>query len=70
MMSLMAAGLLGVAATGAMAAAVNTLLKKIQHAPSCEWQSMLIVFIWIFNPFSQWGVESVLLGAFGVLSFS
>ncbi|RVW58864.1 hypothetical protein CK203_108317 [Vitis vinifera] len=41
----MMAGLLGVAVTEAMVAAVNSILKKIPHAPSCESYSIVIVVI-------------------------
>ncbi|KAL6332853.1 hypothetical protein AAG906_015121 [Vitis piasezkii] len=39
----MMAGLLGVVVTEAMVAAVNSILKKIPHAPSCESYSIVIV---------------------------
>ena len=45
---LMMAGLLGVAVTEAMVAAVKSLLKKIRHAPSCESYSIVVVVVWCF----------------------
>lgn len=63
----MMAGLLGVAVTEAMVAAVNSLLKKIPHAPSCESFSIVIVLVWFFISFSQLGVESV-ISPFGFFS--
>ena len=42
---LMMAGFLGVAVTEAMVAAVNSLVKKIPYAPSCESYSIVIVVV-------------------------